>query len=135
MVAYKDQVGVIIPGDTLANKQAVTISSAQGLPDHPFKGLTSLATYDISMGSIKEFKKPLTIEIAYDPSQIPAGLSADKGLVVGYWDANQQAWVSSPFAVDTTRNVLMVPSSHLTVWRVWAWAGWRSPLTPPRRTC
>jgi len=124
-VVYKDEVGVIIPGGTIENQQTVTISPAPDLPAHPFKGFTPLASYDISMGSTRQFSKPLTIEIAYDPSKLSSNTAPDKALSVSWWDADQKIWVSAPFAVDTTRNVVMIPTTHLTVWDVWAKAkGW-----------
>ncbi|MDO8636179.1 MAG: hypothetical protein Q7R34_08050 [Dehalococcoidia bacterium] len=125
LVSYQDRVGVIIPGGTLQSRQTVTISTAPNLPAHPSKGFTQLAAYDVSMGNVREFKEPLTIEIAYDPSTIPSNISPDKALSVAWWDAVQKVWINAPFAVDTTRNVIMIPTTHLTIWEVVAVAkGW-----------
>ena len=125
LVSYKNEVGLIIPGGTLQSRQTVTISPAPNLPAHPFNGFTELAAYDISMGSVREFKEPLTIEIAYDPAKLPPNVSPDKALSVGWWDTDQKVWVSSPFVVDTARNVIMIPTTHLTAWKAWALAtGW-----------
>ncbi len=125
VVAYKDEVGLILPGGAIESRQTVSISPAPDLPAHPFKGFTQLASYDISMGESRQFAKPLTIEIAYDPAKLPPQASPDKELSVGWWDADQKIWVSAPFAVDTTRHVIMIPTTHLTVWDVWAKAkGW-----------
>ena len=116
LVSYQDRVGVIIPAGTLQSRQTVTISTAPNLPAHPSKAFTRLAAYDISIGTIREFKEPLTIEIAYNPSTIPSNISPDKALSVGWWDTNLKTWVKEPFAVDTTRNVIMIRTTHLTVW-------------------
>ena len=118
LVSYQDRVGVIIPAGTLQSRQTVTISPAPNLPAHPSKGFTQLAAYDVSMGNVREFKEPLTIEIAYDPATIPSNIPPDKALSVAWWDAGLKAWVNAPFAVDTTRNVIMIPTTHLSVWEV-----------------
>ena len=125
LVSYQDRVGVIIPAGTLQSRQTVTISTAPNLPAHPSKGFTQVATYDVSMGNVREFKEPLTIEIAYDPATIPSNISPDKALSVAWWDAGLKTWVNAPFAVDTTRNVIMIPTTHLSVWEVVALTkGW-----------
>jgi len=125
LVSYQDKVGVIISGGTLESTQTVTISPAPDLPAPPFPGFTELAAYNISMGDVHEFNNPLIIEVAYDPNSIPSELTPDKALSVGYWDTDQNEWISTPFAVDTTRNVVMIPTTHLTCWKIWAKAkGW-----------
>ena len=85
-VSYQDQVKVTVPGGTLDGKQTLTISPAPALPPQAFKGLAELAGFDISMGETREFKKGLTIEIAYDPSKLPEDLAPQKALVASFWD-------------------------------------------------
>jgi len=116
LVSYQDKVGVIIPGGTLQSSQTVTISPAPNLQAHPSKGFTQLAAYDVSMGNIREFKEALIIEIAYDPSVLPTGIRPDKAMSVAWWDDGLKSWVNAPFAVDTSRNVIIIPTTHLTVW-------------------
>jgi len=123
IVSYQDKVGVIIPAGTLDSNQTVSISPApSGLPANPCTGLTEVASYDVSIGNLKDLKRPVTVEIAYDPSIVPSGSTVDKTLAVSYWDTNLQTWVSSPYVADTTRHVIMIPTMHLTTWKIWAWA-------------
>ncbi|MFA6600262.1 MAG: hypothetical protein WCU74_04510 [Candidatus Omnitrophota bacterium] len=125
LVAYKDEVGVIIPGGTLEGQQTVTISRAPNLPAHPSHSFDQLAVYDISMGNVHEFKESLTIEIAYDPSRLPSNISPEKALSVGWWDVPNKRWISTPFAVDAARNVMLIPTTHLTYFEVLALVkGW-----------
>ena len=118
-LSWNDKVTVTIPGGLLDGKQTLAIAPAQAVPPPPFKGIGEMAGYTITLGDLQEFKKPLTIEIAYDPAKLPDDLSPQKALFASFWDTAQKLWVYSPVTVDTQRKVVTIKTNHLTSWKLY----------------
>ncbi|MBI3743686.1 MAG: hypothetical protein HY261_05290, partial [Chloroflexi bacterium] len=118
-LSWQDKVTVIIPGGLLTSPQSLAIAPAQNLPAPPQKGVGEMAGYTVTLGNAQEFKKPLTIEMAYDPTKLPEDLSPQKALFASFWDTSQNLWVNSPITVDTQRNVATIKTNHLTTWKLY----------------
>jgi hypothetical protein len=121
-VSWNGQVTVTVPGRLLKNETPLTISRVETELPSGTKGFTPLSTYSVSLGAQHEFTQPLTIEIAYDPAQLK-DQSAEAGLNAEYWDTDVNDWCYSPSQVDTQRNVVIIKTNHLTVWRIEQWSG------------
>jgi|GEM_PF-2455720 len=113
-VSWKDQVKVTVPAGLVDSRQKLTISPAPNLQPHPFKGLSQLAAFDISLGNLHELKKELTIEIAYDPAKVASDLPPEKAIRAAYWNPDWKTWVTSPARVDTRKNMVIVRTDHLS---------------------
>ncbi|MBI2867678.1 MAG: hypothetical protein HYX97_05020 [Chloroflexi bacterium] len=118
-LSWKDQVTVSIPAGLLDGKQTLAIAPAQAVSPPTFKGIGEMAAYTVTLGNLQEFKKPLTIEIAYDPTKLPGDLAPQKALFASFWDPEQKLWVYSPVTVDTQRKVVVIKTDHLTTWKVY----------------
>jgi hypothetical protein len=123
-VSWKDQVRVTIPAGLVDSKQTLTIATAKDISPHPFKGLSPLATFDISLGNLHAFSKDLTIEIAYDLAKMKSDLSPENALMAMTWNPELKTWAMERFTVDTQRRVVIIRANHLSVEQV-------SSVAPP----
>jgi hypothetical protein len=121
-VAWKDQVTVTMPAGTLQTSQKMTISSVDTELPPKNEGFTALSTYDVSLGNLHEFEKPLTIALAYDPAKL-GGQPPETSLCVSWWDETRNTWWRTVSQVDSARNVVVIQTKHLTRWRLemWLW--------------
>ena len=117
-VSWNNQVTVTVPGGLLTDSQTLTISRVDNAPPDKLEGAVSLGAYDISMGDLKEFDRSLTIEIAYDPTQLAAGMSPDQSIYAEWWDATQGIWWRSVSQVKPESNLVVISTNHLSRWRI-----------------
>ncbi|MBI3743114.1 MAG: hypothetical protein HY261_02350 [Chloroflexi bacterium] len=117
-VTWNNQVTVTVPGGLLAKSQALTISRVDDAAPDKFAGFAPLATYDVTLGDLKQFAKSLTIEIAYDPAKLESDLPPDQSILAEWWDATHNTWWRSVSQVDTQRNAVVISTDHLTRWRI-----------------
>jgi hypothetical protein len=117
-ISWNDQVTVSIPGGLLTKSEPMTISRVDNAPPSNFEGFAPLATYDISMGNLKEFEKKLTIEIAYDPAKLPGALPPEDSICAEWWDPGQNTWWRTPCMVDSKRHRVVISTDHLSRWRI-----------------
>ena len=118
-LSWNDKVTVTIPGGLLNGKQTLAIAPPQDVPPPTFKAIGEMAGYTITLGDLREFKKELSIDIAYDPAKLPEDLAPRKALFASFWDPGQKLWVYTPVTVDTQRNVATIKTNHLTTWKVY----------------
>ena len=118
-LSWNDKVTVTIPGGLLNGKQTLAIAPPQDVPPPTFKAIGEMAGYTITLGDLREFKKELSIDIAYDPAKLPDDLSPQKALFASYWDPGQKLWVYTPITVDAQRKVVTIKTNHLTTWKVY----------------
>lgn len=65
--------------------------------------------------------RPITLEIHYEPQQLPEEALADLIFPV-FWDEAQGRWrIASQFVIDRDRRVVVVTSDHLSIWQLWVW--------------
>lgn len=118
-LSWNDKITVSIPAGLLESKQTLAIAPPQDVPPPTFKGIGEMAGYTVTLGNLREFKKPLTIEIAYDPAKLPEELAPQKALFASYWDPGQKLWVYMPVTVDPQRKVVTIKTNHLSTWKVY----------------
>jgi YD repeat-containing protein len=61
---------------------------------------------------IKQFRKPLTLTVRYDPQTLRGWRAQD--LAVVYWDTTKKQWIVLPSRVDTSRRVVIAQTTHFT---------------------
>jgi hypothetical protein len=109
---------VTVPGGLLTDSETLTISRVDNPPPDRLEGAVTLGAYDISLGELKEFDRRLTIEIAYDPSQLAADMPAEQSIYAEWWDAVQGVWWRTVSQVNPQRNVVVISTDHLSRWRI-----------------
>lgn len=60
----------------------------------------------------KQFKKPVTIRVRYEPAWVKE--SAEKTLVLVYWDESKKRWTVLPSMVDTRTRTVTAQTMHFT---------------------
>ncbi len=127
---YQDRVAVTVPPDAFGPwrkgetrpghwREPVTVSiAAAEAPPTGSDKLKVLAAYDISAGSDVLVKKPLEIELAYDPKVIPAGRKPEEALLAASWNPAMQSWVAAPCQVDAGRGKVVIQARHLSVYAI-----------------
>lgn len=118
-LSWSDKITISVPAGLLEAKQILAIAPAQDVPPPTFKGIGEMAGYTVTLGNLQEFKKPLTIEVAYDPAKLPEDLAPQKALFASFWDSAQKLWVYAPVTVDPQRKVVVIKTDHLTTWKVY----------------
>jgi len=63
------------------------------------------------------FDLPVTLELPYDPAQIPAG-GREADLQVHYWNAEAEAWEALASRVDKEARVVRTETLHFSLYRV-----------------
>ena len=106
-------VTVTAPAGLVENGQSLRFNKVPDLPPSPFAGLREVASFDVSLGDQRDLKKPLSVEVAYDPSKVKSPYPPDAGLVAAQWDAAKKKWETVPSQVDTQRKVAIVSMEHL----------------------
>ncbi len=120
-IAIREQLAITLPGGLLAGEATLTVTEiGQGAPAPP-ESREALAIYGIQLGDQAEFSQPLTLELAYDPSELDADAPADAQLTVAFYDEERGAWVTVPAQVDEARQRLIVHTDHLSVWAYFRW--------------
>lgn len=129
---YQDRVAVTVPPDAFGpwrkgetrpgrwrDPVTVSIAAAEAPPTGSEK-LKVLAAYDISAGSDVLVKKPLEIELAYDPKALPAGRKPEQALLAASWNPVMGSWVAAPCQVDARRGKVVIQARHLSVYAILA---------------
>lgn len=112
---------LVIPGDFLTQAETVTVNEISGsyvLTD-PL-GADPIACYEVKIGSIKSFSKPVYLEVPFRPEQISSTLPAEHALKACYWDETLYRWVDAELLVDKENNRVIIPTLHLTKWSIYA---------------
>jgi len=116
-ITAPDGLVVVIPGGLLEKEEQVEISTITG--GHlPMVGLDTdiLKTYEIQIGDMKSFAKPLYLEIPIVLEKLPGSLKPEHALKACYWDEQLYCWVDAYALVDTENQKLIIPTNHLTKW-------------------
>lgn len=104
---------IIIPAGTVEKNENLIISKVEGAPEL-MKGLDGLCPpFDVKLGELREFKKPIIIEIPYDKSKL-GGLSPEDAFIAVYYGENTGMWKDVPYQVDTNNSLLRLQMYHLT---------------------
>ncbi|OGX14719.1 MAG: hypothetical protein A2351_02280 [Omnitrophica bacterium RIFOXYB12_FULL_50_7] len=118
-VSWKDQVKVTIPAGLVDSKQTLTIAHTPTLPPPTIPGLIAMGGFDISLGDVHEFKKDLTIEIAYDPTNIHSDLPLETALIAMTFNPTLKRWIMERSEVDRLRKVVILRTNHLSANRIY----------------
>lgn len=62
-----------------------------------------------------QFTTPVTIELPYDPTLVPAGMTSQ--LAIHYFDPALKAWTPLQTQVDSARHVLVARTSHFSLYQ------------------
>lgn len=113
---------IVIPGGLLDNATTLRVTRLSSPPVNEFKALPVGAAYNIELGNLHQFSKPITIRIPYDPSKLRTDMTEERAVVAGYYNDSRNAWTILDAVVDTSRHELVVNTSHLTIygWLKWA---------------
>lgn len=68
------------------------------------------------------FKKPVTLELAYDRAKLPAGVS-EGALAVHYWNPQAGEWQPLPSRVDRQAQIVRAQTDHFSTYQLLASAG------------
>ena len=118
--------GVTIPGALLQTSQTLKVSDlSTRYFAKPMAAMQTIGIYDITLGSLKTFDKPLVLEFPYDAAALGSDAAAGKNLWVAYWDEARQVWNRVDAQADTARQKLVVTTTHLSYWWVHRLAGYQ----------
>ena len=106
---------VIIPGGLLTAPQTITIQRELNPPASTRDGDQVLNAVRVSIGTLHTFSQELPIEMPFDPSAVPSGTDPASIIQGAYWDPGTGAWVPLPSTVDTSRRVVTVYTTHLSL--------------------
>jgi hypothetical protein len=108
--------GVTIPGGLLTAPATVTLAKLEGAEPGLPKYQELHSAWSVVVGDLHEFARPLTLELPYDRSRLPAdaGVPPEVLLSPAYWDEVQREWVALPYTVDAARGVVRAQTRHLT---------------------
>lgn len=116
-ITAPDGFKVVIPAGLIEKEERIEINAITG-GHHPMQGLEAevLKTYEIKIGEMRSFDKPLYLEIPVDMDNLPGSLSPEHTLKACYWDEALYCWVDAYALVDTENHKLIIPTNHLTKW-------------------
>jgi len=97
---------------TVNIQDTYTVPRTQALTPLGGKGKTITAT-NSSGQAITSLSGAVTVEISYNPSDIPSGL-AETDLVLAYYDDSSNQWVEIPGTIDTTNNKVTGSTTHFS---------------------
>lgn len=93
-----------------------------GLPEHKYYGdftpFDEIATYNISIGELKNFAKPLEITIPFDKGKVDSELPLSQAVKLSYYDNELRDWVITGASIDESTGTLNFSTNHLTSWRI-----------------
>lgn len=107
-------VRVSVPPGAIDKSATMTIGKPRQLPDLPDPRLRTVAACDVSLAGRSVLDKPVDVEIAVDPSAMPADSPAET-LAALYWHPRLAAWVSVPARVSEHGRSATIRTRHLTV--------------------
>ena len=105
---------VTLPAGSLAGPAELVISRVVDPPAAPYAALQPVAAFDVSLGGQSRLPQPVTLELDYADIGLPAGVPAERGLQVAWWNEDYQEWVGLPTRVDASRRTVTVQTNHLT---------------------
>lgn len=116
-ITAPDGFKVVIPAGLIEKEERIEINAITG-GHHPMQGLEAeiLKTYEIKIGEMRSFDKPLYLEIPVDMDTLPGSLPPEHTLKACYWDEALYCWVDAYALVDTENGKLIIPTNHLTKW-------------------
>jgi len=118
-------VGITVPGALLGTAQTLSVTAR---PDFnltkPMPEMQTIGVYDIAMGSLNSFDKPLVLEFPYDAAALGDGAAEGKNLWVSYWDEARQVWGRMDAQVDVARQKIVVKTGHLSTWWIYRLRGY-----------
>ncbi len=118
-------VGVTIPGALLGTPQPLSVTALSDANlSRPMPEMQTVGVYDITLGSMSTFDKPLVLEFAYNAAALGDGAAQGKNLWVAYWDMARQQWVRANATVDTARQKIAVSTDHLSTWWIYRMRGY-----------
>lgn len=114
-VEVSDALAVIVPAGLLTSDTVLTVGAPEAPPPDELPNIWStFAGYSIRLGDLHELSDELTIEMKYDPALIAANVAPENAFAAGYWDTDQDTFVSLPFTIDTDRQVIAIRTRHLS---------------------
>jgi len=129
-VTLPDNTAVQVPPGALQADSQVSINkiSVSDLPADPTEMSIVGSTYDINLGTTN-LNKAVTLEIPFDPKLLPNGTDPSQ-VFLSYYDEATNKWKYAGGAVDTNRNVVVIQTSHASLWMpaTWNWAAWIAVL-------
>jgi hypothetical protein len=122
---------VTIPPDSLQKNIQVSMqkTSAESAPALP-EGLVGVGSaYLIELGN-EPLQQPVTLEISFDPALLPKDVKPSR-VFLSYYDENKKEWVFVGGQVDTSRNVIILETTHASWWMptTWNWQAWIALLS------
>jgi hypothetical protein len=116
-LSFENGLKITIPGGTLQASKELMVDTPdvqKSLIDEDFDFL-KLASYEISLGSQRNFSDPLTIEVPYDETQLNPAYTPGQQIIARRWDEENDQWVYLPSEIDTQRRVIITKTDHLTL--------------------
>jgi hypothetical protein len=115
-VKLPDGASISIPPNTLDRDSVVTVRTVSDSPA-PVNSNMQLGShiYEFLVEGQDSFKTPVTITFPYQESELPSGAS-ENDIRVAYYDDVAEDWVPHEGEVDTQRNLVLVSTTHLSLW-------------------
>jgi len=105
-------------GEPLQSIEVDVVVVSEEIPPPPPGAYIVGYAYDLGPDGAT-FHPPITLTLHYDPGLIQEG-TAEKDLVIAYYDVATGQWVSLPSTVDTENNTITAQVSHLTKFAILA---------------
>lgn len=122
---------IIVPAGALGHvtgEQTLQVSTMTDMPAHDFNGtfpaFAEIGTYGVTIGEIKEFASPLTLEIPFESALVDSDLPVEDAVKVSYYGEFSEGgktygqWVNVPCRVDVQTGKVVFQTNHLTSWRI-----------------
>lgn len=104
---------ILIPGGTVQQTQTLEIKKMDDLPPALSEFDPVCPAFDVSLGDLTQFDKPLIIEIPYD-SEMLQEMEPTEGFIAVYYDEATGMWNDVPYEVDEANAVVRLVMYHLT---------------------
>lgn len=109
-----ETVNVMIPGDMLDEAKELTVVQLNSFEHIPENSNVDSA-FSINLGDLKNLDGVMEIEIPYDRSTLPPGVSAEQYFGALYYNRADNSWEQILHRVDSEKEVVKIYTHHLSV--------------------
>lgn len=73
-----------------------------------------LNVYDFSVDTTKSLSGVITLEVPYDPTQIPSDLTAAECVSGVYYNEELHEWIEESYEIDESKHTVVIKTTHLS---------------------
>ncbi len=115
-VELENRLGVVIPASTFPVGTSIAINEIDQLAEHEFSGFSPRGLFEITASAAEEFSAAVTLEFAFDPGEFNSEYDINDQIAVAFYDEVHNAWQEVDFELDEGRGIILVETSHFSLW-------------------